>query len=67
MYGLSVTPVVQDEHFEVFGYVIDVFAEADILQKVKKDLLSYKNILYSLNFHQLFLEDLLLLKKLFYY
>lgn len=42
MYGLSVTPVVQDEHFEVFGYVIDVFAEADILQKVKKDLLSYE-------------------------
>lgn len=41
MYGLSVNPVVADEHFDVFGYVIDAFVEADVLQKVKKDLLSY--------------------------
>jgi type III secretion system YscD/HrpQ family protein len=47
MYGLMVTPVVSDEHFDVYGYVIDPFAEADIRQKVKKDLMSYD----FLNFH----------------
>ncbi|MBQ8708661.1 MAG: hypothetical protein IJ523_11295 [Succinivibrionaceae bacterium] len=38
MYGLTVTPVAREEHFDVYGYVIDEFALTEIVQKLKKDL-----------------------------